>query len=320
MAFYRNMAEGGTDLLDATISNTGGASGDPFSTITEEGTTNIQFRAASALHGTMGYRLIPDPATTNRIYVGFTFTAGLRLNTSLRFYFRMASLPTTGGSAVIAYWANTTNTSQRCAVRVNPSGTFVITNAAVTTVFTSTASLAANTTYRMEVAVGIGVGTITLRVFLGDSITPITGMSADLVSQSIGGTNGAAMILLGYRTIVSGAGPLDLDEIAIDDTTLDLLGPAGMYEIPFTVTFIGSAVVNIAWTHPSDAAHGVSIARAPGLLSNDNNGRPPHHPLYDPMTLPGAVMVAAGLAGTASPYADRGVPLGSWTYWIVRTT
>jgi hypothetical protein len=103
-----------------------------------------------------------------------------------------------------------------------------------------------------------------------------------------------------------------------DPPTLD--SPAEVLpQLAFTLGRLSDSVAIIEWddTDPS-ITDGVIIARAPGdqVGVSDENDFPPGHPAFNPLSIPGAVLVSNNVM--TSPYEDDTGAAGDYTWWINR--
>ena len=148
--------EGGTNGAVITTSNTGLGFTDGVATFTNTGGVHTGSLAAlySATAGT-SYSVVYFGAPT------------LRGASYARFYVTFAALPA-ANVLIGAYRAVTTS---RAELRINSAGTVTLRNG-TTAVYTSTATLAANTTYRIEWDAVNGTGQA-VRVYVGDSTTAL---------------------------------------------------------------------------------------------------------------------------------------------------
>jgi hypothetical protein len=88
-----NTFEGGTDTTTITTGNSGGASGDAFSTVVIGASATVTFSATHAHRGTLGMALT-QPVTGVQTYVDWISLGSITGNFYARFYLWLTSLPT----------------------------------------------------------------------------------------------------------------------------------------------------------------------------------------------------------------------------------
>lgn len=91
-----NGAEGGSDTTAVTAGNSGGASGDAFTTITKGASTQINFSATQEANGALSYQVV-EPATTAAVYMewGAAVVGGPHVTLYGRFYIYLPAAPAT---------------------------------------------------------------------------------------------------------------------------------------------------------------------------------------------------------------------------------
>lgn len=170
MTKYRNSAEGGTDAGAVTPANSGGDSGDAWTSVTLGAGSTITYTAAQAAHGALGYLI--SPATSQTAYLRKDVEASVT-TVLLSFYFRFASVP--AAESAIAHIRNATTDVAALQITTSPMR-FRVYNDANTLLFTS-ATIAANTWYRVEFrairGTTTGNGTIEFAYYVGDLTTPV---------------------------------------------------------------------------------------------------------------------------------------------------
>ena len=157
--------EGGTAGTTITTGNSGGASGDAFAAVT--GTCT--FSATGKAHGSLG--LLYNVTTTAwRAYHSFTATSQI----AGRIYLTANALPS---ATVDVFDLINSSFAANVKLRITSAGKLAVVNAAGSAVFTSTASLVAGTTYRIEFQVDVGStssnGTIKMQWYTLDGGTAI---------------------------------------------------------------------------------------------------------------------------------------------------
>jgi hypothetical protein len=224
--YVENTAEGGTDGTTVTAANSGGASGQAFSSVTIGSGATVKFSAAAAYTGSLGYLMGTTAA------VGFSMRC---LNTpasapveKLRFYRRLTGYPTStmqhiqfvnGSSSAFGY------------IHLLTTGQMRIIDANNATVWTSSASVPLNTWVRTEVNIAPGTssttGAINFLWAVGDG-PPDAGNTFTGTGLNFGTTASVLYLSIGK---ISGAGTianLNTDNYAWDGSSSDIstfLGP-----------------------------------------------------------------------------------------------
>lgn len=202
----------------------------------------------------------------------------------------------------------------------NTSGRMFLQNSASVTVATGTVGLPTTAGVRFGVTYDLASGAnsdITINAYntAGTLLDTISVANVDLSSASYS--------ILGPEGFNSGATvgvSVWRDSAGLRDGSATLMGPyVDTLDLiaDVTATRVSDTSVSVAWTHPSDAPNGVTVARVAGAQVNDGLGRGPGEPDYDPLTIPGATAVTNGL--TSSPYVDTVPTSGVYTYWVART-
>lgn len=179
MAYWRNSAEGGTDGVTATTGNTGGASGDAFSSFSPAGT--LAFSDDGAAQGDLCYDIVASSGNARIARVIFSAAE----DTQISMYFRRRAAVTascnllqTRTSADQAGPGITITTDSDGRVTVGAVGGVVYSNAA--------ANIAQDTWYRIEQYVHKGTtssdGTIQFALYAGNSLTPLATYSSTAVN------------------------------------------------------------------------------------------------------------------------------------------
>lgn len=220
MTLLKNSAEGGTDGTTVTTANSGGTSGTAFSAVAP-GTpaSSISFRAADAFHGTLCYY---QQQLTTANTCTFDLTESTPADSwTFRSYFYLIAYPTATvqGPFHIRSAAN----ASLAQVRLTTTGQWQLNLNATGTATTGTLSLL--TWYRAEWT-GTGLNTATsacqLDTYLGDSTTPLTGLSATMTGQT---TTALAGITRIGRNSATGTNDWLIDDIAVNIGSATALGP-----------------------------------------------------------------------------------------------
>jgi hypothetical protein len=310
-----NSAEGGTESATVTVGNSGGASGDAWGGVVINGT--LRYRNTPTPHnGIRCYELAPN--ASQQCYLRTIETATDSAMVSM--YFRTSSWPSTT-SVIIA---GRSAAAQSATLSLLSTGRLQVANAGGTPLDTSGAgvTLAINTWHRLEVRLIKGTtttnGTIQIGVYVGDSLTPLYTYSSSVVDA---GTAQLTDWRLGRSSLIADTTVWNIDSVQWwtgADTPAALGKPWTLTKITgISATRISSSSLSLGWTDVTDAPNGYDVVRCPGTHTNDGLGRTPSDPLYDPLTIAGAIVVSTADAGT--PFVDTGLTPGDYTYWLVRT-
>lgn len=179
MATWTNSAEGGTSGVAASSANTGGASGDAFTSF--NGTGVFEFLTGAAAHGSMGYLMVPTSATIREGRVDLTADPTVHF---VGYWQRKAAataahtiLQLRSSSALMATISISSSTQR-----------LIVNNSAGTNIFGTADSLTAvDTWYRIELKVtkgtGTGDGVCEFRLYVGESTTPQATFSSSTVNM-----------------------------------------------------------------------------------------------------------------------------------------
>lgn len=186
----------------------------PWSHNTQAGETPATYTTAAALHSTRGVAWSDVSHYQNAQYDNATGIASMCNS----FYFRLTTMP--GAILYIGEIYDTTN-ARIAYLRINAAAagvsTMAVTNVNTATA-TTTGTVAVNTWYRVEHLVS---GTTQeLKVFLGDSATPIAGMDVTGVA------NGNSCRYAGFGVMAASAagGAIEIDYVRVADS---FTGPFG---------------------------------------------------------------------------------------------
>jgi hypothetical protein len=171
MALLSNGAEGGTDGVSVSTSNSGGTSGNGWSAITKtSGSSDIQFDTAQFAHGALSY--LVAPATTEICEMRMSFTQDPQAMAS--FYVRIPS----NFSAASTICQIRPSTGIGASLQINNSSgpRFRVQDGAGTTIGNTTA-ISTGTWYRCELRVVKGTdastGVINFAYYLDDDSAPV---------------------------------------------------------------------------------------------------------------------------------------------------
>lgn len=226
MATWTNTAEGGTEGAAVTVANSGGASGDAFRLVSASSGGSVTYRAAAAYRGTRGIRISGPYPETAYVSTGVLTAAAQQ---RLRFYMRLTTIDPTNGTGQ--------NTGQQLAQVVNAGGgltgyiylltdlRLAFSNAAGTTVATTTNGLPTGTWLRVEAMWNPGAGTASWGYGVGDG--PLS-ESFTRTGLALGST-APRYVNLGDVSINSTASVIDLDDLVTDDSTAtSFIGPSSV--------------------------------------------------------------------------------------------
>ncbi|MEO5950701.1 MAG: hypothetical protein ABIQ04_04600 [Candidatus Saccharimonadales bacterium] len=212
-----NTAEGGTNGTAVTQANSGGASGDAFtSAVGLVGAGTVAFSSSNRAHGTLSYNVVGGSGDSVRCYLGAVGNATI----ATRFYLFMPTLP---GAAVDLAAIQSTAFAVVITIGLDATNKLVVRDSASTVLFTATSALTANTWYRIEcqaVVATATTGTTKLQYYLSDSKTAIQALSSTTANN---GTTWLYRVAFGkYNT----AGTLNAyyDDIAFSDESSDAIG------------------------------------------------------------------------------------------------
>lgn len=218
MTTFTATAEGyadGQDVTTATVSPD-----TPWANVVKAGAATIKAETSGALKGTKSFLLIPDTSVAAN-GCSFQWTLGSTFQVVARFYMMLTS-PPSAACHIVRLW-NASITGATLVLSTNNG--LNITNNAGTTVYTG-ANLQTNVLYRVELSLSNGSGStddMVLNVYRGNSTTAIPENST-VITDSNFGTGALNRFYIGKLSTAT-MGPLWLDDIAVQDGTLTLLGP-----------------------------------------------------------------------------------------------
>jgi hypothetical protein len=208
-----NNAEGGTNQTTVTTANSGGTSGTAFNVVNSTSST-VVFDSTQKAGGTYSIRTAVG-ATSSVANFGWTTALGTPTRVYGRVYFRLPSIVV---NREIIRWRRSTTQIARLRVDLD-TGVLELrqgNNAApATSGGTGTVPLSANTWYRVEWDIQAGTLTNTIRLFLGDSATPLETITGNGVFAT---TGTITEVMFGQFTSVSNVGDMFFDDIVVNDT------------------------------------------------------------------------------------------------------
>lgn len=223
MTLKSNTAEGGTDGVTVTTGNSGGASGDAFTAVSGGVTGGITYSSSQAKRGSsLSYLMQVAAAAAVACTMDISDTADATY--TIRAYLYLNAYPSTTIQGPIGIRSAANASIGR--LNMSTSGALqVVLGTANTTSAFSTATLALNNWYRLEVY-GTGVGTasasMTCDVYDGDSTgTPY--LTTGLTGQNTSATVGIARY---GRLGTGGSNDWYLDDLAQNIGSATPLGPS----------------------------------------------------------------------------------------------
>lgn len=265
MALIQNNAEGGTNGTTVTTGNSGGVSGDAWSLVNIPASSTITYDTVGASHGSLGYNVTTAATNLSPYFEKVVTTANRH---AVRFYFKLPVLPSVTNPICVFRLAAATAAD----IRVSSTNQLRLTDSAGGTLVTTTTTLVANTWYRCEAAVDAVGGGYALKLFAGDSTTPLDDLSGS------GGSFGAAQLTKErYGKPASGTfiGTIYIDSIAAQDLATGFIGPVSnptstvrptsVVSNPGVFTNVGgSASLEAAMADESDTTYAQSPANPAG--------------------------------------------------------
>jgi hypothetical protein len=220
----KNTFEGGTNgvgLTHSPTNNTGGTSGDAFTTIVLGTGAAITFDNTRAMHGSMSGKLAPAASATARI--DYDSLNSNKLGVALYYYF-------TANPTDDTYICQFNSSAGRVvSLHLASGGTLKLRDfatASTANIWASTATIPLNQWVRIEVWAQVGTttsnGQIKVAYYLGDSTTPV--QSTSLTAQDLQTTN-ISRFSFGKFNGSAYATPFWLDDVRYDDLATDLIGP-----------------------------------------------------------------------------------------------
>jgi hypothetical protein len=269
MSAKSNSFEGGTTGATITAANSGGTSGDAFTSVpTISGT--LAYDSALAAHGTISAKL--TGGGTDALSVIYDITPATSF--AVRGYFYLTSLPTADHWLIAMYATN--HTTRLLSMHINSAGKLRLSDGSGTTgVWTAAATMPLNQWVRIELYGSCGSSTANATVkggvYLGDSTIPIE----TIYSTSTGNLGAAQQFgraVIGKVNSSTFATPYWVDDIKADDTATDLPGPYSAITTPPTITSntqaaTDAAVVTVVGAPAAAGTLAYSIAQTAGTTT-----------------------------------------------------
>jgi hypothetical protein len=215
--FVKNSAEGGTSGTAVTVANSGGASGNALTVVSKGTGATLNYSAAAAAHGSLGYALTGTSGTATLMgWNGYSVPS-----MAIRFYYNPGtSLP--NQVLRLADIRNSTATAAR--VELSASNQIFIQNAAGTTVTTFSHALQANTWYRVELTISVSASTATIKAayYLGTSTTPVDTAYSTTTGNT--GTANITQVSIGSAASATWAGTSFFDDLAAESQSTAFIG------------------------------------------------------------------------------------------------
>jgi RHS repeat-associated protein len=266
-----NSAEGGTAGTTVTASNSGGGSGDAFNVVGRGTGATLVYAAAATDHGSLGYSLTGASGTTTL----FGWTGFNTPSAAVRFYYNPG---TTLPSALTRLLDIRNSTGTAARVELSTGNQLFIQNNAGTTVSTFPTALAANTWYRIELAISISgtAATIHAAYYLADGTTPL-----DTAYSTTSGNTGTANIYevaVGDTASATWSGTSYFDDVAVHPGSTSYVGPAA--STPGAPTAVNATARNasatVSWTAPASNGGspitGYTVTSSPGSFTATTTG------------------------------------------------
>lgn len=221
MTLKTNSLEGGTDGTTIDTSNSGGASGDAFDTVTIGSGCTLTYATAAALHGSLGAQFYSS-YSSGQNYLVWNISAP---SAAARVYFKFPGSLPSGNAAIIRFYSGggsypgmTLYTVTRH-IRVYDG-----VNSWVGTVFNG--SLAADTLYRVEMAVakgtGSGDGILRVAIYAGEDTTPLDSYDHTNVNT---GTTDFTSVRFSLNWAPTNIYTTYADDFAVQTNTTTFIGP-----------------------------------------------------------------------------------------------
>ncbi len=218
-----NTAEGGTDGVGVTTSNTDGTSGIFFNSVQVSGPSEITFSSARSAHGTKSYLF--QPTTGNKamfIWTGFSAPAA-----AVRLYLYLTAYPPLANTTELIQLNSYVATVQTLLSRVylDSSGQLNFMDSSGTILWTSTSGLALSTWIRLELSSTIGgaptTGSAQFAYYTGDGGTAVDSFTTS--SANLGSGN-FTQLRLGKLNSNTWVAPFNLDDIALSIGSSSFIG------------------------------------------------------------------------------------------------
>jgi hypothetical protein len=257
-----NSAEGGSNGTGVTTGNSGGGSGDAWTSVSLGASTSATYDSTNPMHGSLAYSLAQSTNTGSGALLRWNVSGVSSNFLRVRFYLNTAAFFSAAG--IMCWVTDPTNATPIARIGMNTSGKFLVQQATASTLFTGTTTIPTSTWIRVEMIVIAGTtttnGTIKFAWYLGDSATAQETFTNAATNTGTGG---------GFNTLSFGkpTGTWNTttywDDFAADDgSNSAFIGP-----VPSTwsssLTAAGTGGMSLSVTHtvnPSLAPKGTGTA------------------------------------------------------------
>ena len=214
--FKQNTAEGGTDGTTVTTGNSGGASGDAFSTVSV-GTGTITYTNTLAHTGAYSINISPGSGTASSFQYNFNVNLNIQ-RMSVRAYVYLTAFPSTG-----TQWLTIGNTGNAAVIAIGSNGRPFVQDGTGTN-NTSLTAISLNTWLRLELTAVVGdttsTGTIVANIYNGDDITnPVYSYSSTARNTT---TAPLTYALIGKATNSGSWATMYIDDFTVTDAPLPI--------------------------------------------------------------------------------------------------
>jgi hypothetical protein len=231
MTLYSNTAEGGSNGVIVSTSNSGGASGDAWT----GKSGNPVFSNSQAKAGVLSYDVAA--ASTAYAFMYWTWSGSPTDSAAARAYLRMTAL-TDDGSLIQIRNASAAIAS----VGLDATGKLYVSQSSFSKVYTIASALSLNTWYRVELTATKGTGTadgvINFALYEGDSLTTVDSYSSSVRNT---GTTQLQDARFGKLTSTGTWGSTYLDDLAAQTGSASFIGPST--STPAAVVYNRSIVI-----------------------------------------------------------------------------
>lgn len=227
MATKANNAEGGSDTTAVTTGNSGGGSGDAWSSVVKNGSTAITFSNTNPAHGSLGYRISCN--STSTVYLQWSSIGSKHIAVRAYCY---ASADWPAGEIWVVRMSGTAGTIFRIKGAYSGGNLFGVNDSTSQLWASTTGNVSSNTLYRLEAVVDVDNGTVDFAYYLGDSTSPIE--EANLTGAALGSVN-VDNVMFGKYNGTNWTNYIYLDDLAYDTVSSGYIGPAAiLYQVPVT--------------------------------------------------------------------------------------
>jgi hypothetical protein len=267
MTALKNSFEGGTNSVTVTAGNSGGASGDAF-TSASASTGALAYDNTRAAHGTLSAKLT---GVSGAGIIGSSYDISPATAFGVRAYFYFTALPTADHWLIAMYATN--NTTRLLSMHINGAGKLRLSDLTGTAgVWTAAATMPLNQWVRIDLYGSCGStttnATVKGGVYLGDSTSPIEAIYST-IAGNLGVSNQFGRATIGKANSSTFATPYWIDDIRADDTATDLPGPYVATAVPPTLTNaqVDHAVITATGTATSGGTVAYGIAQTAGTTT-----------------------------------------------------